>query len=222
MNQFWRENSKRLTSVQIYNITQKVIDECGNIIKDNSKSGELLQYLNSADNVIYIARFNIRSKDDNGAVIQQLTQVKIPKHDTAYDAPDRFSELCIQDLLKMHPNEMSRIVPPMDSKKNSSHIYELNAITWVTLDTLDIANRYPEVIMTDATCKTNSSNRPLIFVCGIDSLHKTVCISTTLTSNESKDTFAFILKNIRLIYGREWCSRVAVILSDGASVLIMK
>jgi hypothetical protein len=72
--------------------------------------------------------------------------------------------------------------------------------------------------MTDATCKTNSSNnRPLIFVCGIDSLHKTVCISTTLTSNESKDTFAFILKNIRLIYGREWCSRVAVILSDGAS-----
>jgi hypothetical protein len=80
-----------------------------------------------------------------------------------------------------------------------------------------IANRFPEVIMTDATCTTNSSNRPLIYVCGIDSTHKNICVCSSLTSNERKDSFAFIIENLALLYGKAWCSRVQVFLSDGAT-----
>jgi hypothetical protein len=66
----------------------------------------------------------------------------------------------------------------VDSK--SSDIYELYAISLITIESFKVALRFPEVIMTDATCKTNSSNRPLKFVCGLDSTGKTVWMSTYL------------------------------------------
>jgi hypothetical protein len=216
MNHLERVSSLQLTSTQIYNISQSVLDACGEIIHDSSKSGELLQYLNGLKNVVYIAKFTIRKKDSLGSISGELCQVKIPGHNP-YDKPDRFSDLCIQDLLNIGPNQLSRVMPPKDSKANSSYVYELNAITWVTREVLKVANRFPEVLMTDATAKTNSSNRPLIFVCGVDSTHRTICVSSSLTSNECKDSFRFIIENLKLLYGKQWTSRVKVFLSDGAS-----
>jgi hypothetical protein len=220
INYFRRVYGKRLSAVQIHNASQQIVDDYGELIKDASKSGQLLQYFNSLKEVVYIARFNVRKKDESGTVIGQLCQIKVPGHDCAYDRPDRFSDLCIQELLSMSPEEMQKRIPQIDSKKDSNDVYELYAISWVHVDVLKIASRYPEVLMTDATCKTNSSNRPLIFVCGIDSTGKTICMFSTLTTNESLDSFNFIIYNLLLLYGREWCSRVQVFISDGANEII--
>jgi hypothetical protein len=217
INYIRRTTSKRVSSVQIHNICQNVVDGFGEIIQDTSKSGQLLKYFNSIDDVIYIARFNKRKRDEPGTIIGQLCQIKIPGHSSPYDRPDRFSDISIQDILEMPHEQMIEVLPQIDSKKDSSAVFELYAITWVSLDNLKTAKRYPEVLMTDATCKTNSSNRPLIFVCGIDSTHKNICVSSTLTTNEKRESFSFVIENLALIYGRNWCSKVQVFLSDGAT-----
>jgi hypothetical protein len=194
MNQMERMFGLKLTPTQIHNASIYMVDDFGEFIKDKSKSAQLLKFLNQTKEVIYIARYIVRSRDATGTIVGQLCQIRIPGHEVAYDRPDRYSDLCISELIDMTPEELSEVIPPVDSKRNSEDIYELYAISWVTKEAMKIAKRFPDVIMTDATSKTNSSNRPLIFVCGVDSTgRKTVWISTSLTSNESKYSFKLIL-----------------------------
>ncbi len=112
----------------------EIINNNNNNNKDVSKSAELLKYFNSAEDVIYIARFNVRRRDSEGTIIGHLCQIKIPGHNSAYDRPDQFSELCISDLLELDPSEVCKSFPPNDSKNNSEDVvYELYAVTWITL-----------------------------------------------------------------------------------------
>jgi hypothetical protein len=197
-------------------VSQQLVDDCGQIINDLSRSAELIKYFNSTNDIIYIARFKVRERDEGGTIVGSLCQIRIPGHPHLYDRPDHFSNLCIQDILDIPEDSLCGILSA-DSKKETEYSYELDAITWISAENLKVANRYPDILITDATCKTNSSNRPLIFVCGVDSMQKTIIVSSSLSSNESRDTFVFMLENLRVLYGRKWCQRVSVFLSDGAN-----
>jgi hypothetical protein len=64
------------------------------------------------------------------------------KQDLSEDDEEEDYDLCISDLLEMDPHEQLRSIPKKDSKANSEEVYELNAITWVSVQSLKIAARY--------------------------------------------------------------------------------
>jgi hypothetical protein len=103
INLMRREHGLQLSTKQVENVSQQVVDNCGEIIENASNSAKLLQYFNKHADIICIARYNVRRRDNDGEVIAQLCQIKIPGHSQAYDRPDRFSDLCISDLLEIDP-----------------------------------------------------------------------------------------------------------------------
>lgn len=89
-------------------------------------------------------------------------------------------------------------------------------VAWCSLDQLNKNNRFCcEVVMRDATGGTNSQKSPVVMMVSMDGKMKNTCLLTSISVDETSNSFMNILQAFQMIYGKDVCSRVKTSFSDG-------
>lgn len=198
-----RTEGVRLTSKQAYNLCGRVETERReekriNNIVNASQSGQLISDLDKDISVTYVACY---SRIENGQTTGTIYAKKLAGQEGRCFVLNPVDGTINTDaeVLQLHKGNL-----------------QLESVSWATTFQLDNCKRYPDILVLDATSKTNSQNRPLVLCTGMDGENKATKIMTSLLRSESRSSFHFVLFISLLgIYGAEFTKSICLLLSDG-------
>ena len=204
-------------------LTTKQINNAAQQIEQDSSSGghneALVQALKKSTDMIGLILFDVYI--DGVQIAGQRYYMFLPDS----EEPIKFSEcsetssITLFDILhgNIDVSQYTRDDPAIEGRGDGVGLLP-RIIAFVSVDQFKMALRFPENIYIDATCKTNSSNRPFIYVLLADSENKTITGLNILSLDEKKVTYRTILETcIWRFFGRKFAKRVRTVVSDGAS-----
>ncbi|KAL7586977.1 hypothetical protein Lser_V15G40093 [Lactuca serriola] len=172
--------------------------------------------------------FAMRLTDNEFRLVADLSAKNVKPHDILSTLkeqnPENVSTLqtIYNAKTKIRKNEhegMTQMQGLLSSLKKGGYIYyyrtnnlsnELEDLFFIHPRSLEIWQAFPQVMLMDATYKTNKYKMPLLEVVGVTSTRLTFCIAFVFTQEEKEFNYTWALNCLKSTMGGSLCPRVIV------------
>jgi hypothetical protein len=119
------------------------------------------------------------------------------------------------------PNETNMLFKWIYQQKNCFTDFETDdfnrftSIFYMSQHQIEFMKMWPEVLIIDATYKTNRFNHQLVLITIVDDENRSQCIASALIEREDGEFYSWIFACLRRAVGQETMDRVACVVTDG-------